>query len=181
MRGEVYYQGGGGRGNTNRGEGSTCGSESGGSGRDKEVKSEGCFRCGEVDHKSKECPKKDSVCTWCGATCHIERTCYSKANGSAGGGKTGRRGTRGRGRGGRGGYCRLGEVEEEGPEHGLAEVLMREVNMRTGDGDGEEKEWVCDSGADFHMSGDRSLFDFLVPIRATFFVKQIMWPSQSGE
>ena len=46
--------------------------------------------------------------------------------------------------------------------------------MGTGDGDGEEKEWVFDSGAEFHMSGDGSLFDFLVPIPATIFVKQII-------
>ena len=175
MRGEVYYQSGGRGGRTSRGRGSTR-VGGGSSGRDKEVKNEGCFRCGEADHWSKECPKKDSVCTWCGATGHIEKTCYSKANGSARGGKTGGRGSRGRGRGGRGGgYGRLGEVEEEEePEYGYSEALIGEVNMGTGDGDGDEKEWVCDSGADFHMSGDRSLFEFLVPIPATFFVKQIM-------
>ena len=177
MRGEGYYQGKGGRGGAARGRGVPRGGASG-SGREKEIKSEGCFRCGEADHWSRECPKKDSVCTWCGATGHIEKTCYRKANGAARGGKTGGRGTRGRGRGGRGGYGRLGEVEEgveeEVPEHGHAEVLIGEVNMGIGNGDGEEREWVCDSGADFHMSGDRTLFDSLEPIPSTFFVKQIM-------
>ena len=90
MRGEVYYQGRGGRGGAARGRGVSRSGACGGSGsdREREVKSEGCFRCGEVDHWSRECPKKDSVCTWCGATGHIEKTCYSKANGSARGGKT---------------------------------------------------------------------------------------------
>ena len=176
LRGEGYYQGKSVRGGAARGRGVPRG---GGNSREKEIKSEGCFRCGEVDHWSRECPKKDSVCTWCGATGHIEKTCYSKANGAARGGKTGGRGTRGRGRTGRGGYGRLGEVEEGGeeeevPESGHAEALIGEVNMGTGDGDGEEREWVCDSGADFHMSGDRTLFDFLEPIPSTFFVKQIM-------
>lgn len=63
---------------------------------------------------------------------------------------------------------------EEKPEQGYSEALMGEVNMGTGEGDGDDKEWVCDSGADFHMSGDASLFDFLEPIPSTFYVKQIM-------
>ena len=46
--------------------------------------------------------------------------------------------------------------------------------MGTGEGDGEEREWVCDSGADCHMSGDATLFDSLEPIPSKFFVKQIM-------
>lgn len=46
--------------------------------------------------------------------------------------------------------------------------------MGTGDGDGEDKEWVCDSGDDFHMSGDISLFDYPEPIPSAFYVKQIM-------
>ena len=37
-----------------------------------------------------------------------------------------------------------------------------------------EREWVCDSGADYHMSGDDTLFDSLQPIPSKFFVKQIM-------
>ena len=46
--------------------------------------------------------------------------------------------------------------------------------MGTGEGDGVEREWVCDSGADYHMSGDATLFDSLQPIPSIFFVKQIM-------
>ena len=52
-------------------------------------------------------------------------------------------------------------------------MLVGEVNMGSGDGDGDEKEWICDSGADFHMTGDISLFDLIVTIPSTFFVKQI--------
>ena len=37
-----------------------------------------------------------------------------------------------------------------------------------------EREWVCDSGADYHMSGDATLFDSLEPVPSIFFVKQIM-------
>ena len=115
------------------------------------------------------------MCTWCGALGHIEKTCYSKANGAARCGKLG--GGRGRGSGssgrGRGGYSRFGEGEEEEQEQGHAEVLVGEVNMGSGDGDGDEKAWVCDSGADFHMTGDMSLFDLIVPIPSTFFVKEI--------
>ena len=90
---------------------------------------------------------------------HIEKTCYNKANGVARGGRAGGRGG-GRGRGGRGGgQGRFGEegVEEE-LEQGQSEALMGEVNMGTGEGDGDDKEWVCDSGADYHMYGDASLF-----------------------
>ena len=45
--------------------------------------------------------------------------------------------------------------------------------MGIGNGDGEEREWVCDSGADYHMSGDVTLFDFLEEIPATFHVKEM--------
>ena len=34
-------------------------------------------------------------------------------------------------------------------------------------------QWVCDSGADYHMSGDINLFDFLDDVPSTFHVKQI--------
>ena len=177
LRAEVYFQsrGRGGTSYRGRGRGGNRGGGIGGGsgGRGNEVKSEACFRCGDSDHWSRECPKKDSVCTWCGGTGHIEKTCYSKANGSARGGKTGGGRGRGSGRGRGGGYSRFGEGGEEEQEQGHAEVLVGEVNMGTGDGDGEEKEWVCDSGADFHMTGDITLFDFIEPIPATFFVKQI--------
>ena len=51
---------------------------------------------------------------------------------------------------------------------------MGEVSMGTGEGDGDEREWVCDSGADYHMSGDPTLFSSLENIPSTFYVKQIM-------
>ena len=129
------------------------------------MKSESCFRCGEVDHWSRECPKKESVCSWCAVVGHIEKTCYSKANGAARGSKgSDNRGGRGAARGGRGGgYSRYGEGDgnEGADDQGHSEVLMGEVSMGTGDGDGDEREWVCDSGADYHMSGDATLFDLL--------------------
>ena len=53
-------------------------------------------------------------------------------------------------------------------------MLIGEINMGTGEGDGEEREWVCDSGADCHMTGDATLFDSLELIPSKFFVKQIM-------
>ena len=53
-------------------------------------------------------------------------------------------------------------------------MLVGETYMGTEDGDGEEKEWVCDSGADCHMSGYSTIYDSLEPIPSTFFVKQIM-------
>ena len=46
--------------------------------------------------------------------------------------------------------------------------------MGKGDGDGVEREWVCDSGANYHMSGDTTLFDSLQLILSIFFVKKIM-------
>ena len=176
MIGEVYYQ-------TTRGRGSARGRGRvvfrGGRGvqqRMEQVKTENCFRCGEVDHWSRECPKKDSVCSWCGATGHIEKTCYSKLNGAARGGKSNGTGTRGRGSGsagsGRGGHVKFGEGQE-GEEQGHAEVLIGEVNMGVGDEDGEDKEWVCDSGADYHMTGDITLFEKLEDIPTHFYVKQI--------
>ena len=36
-----------------------------------------------------------------------------------------------------------------------------EINLGEGDGNEEEAEWVCDSGANCHMSGDITLFDNL--------------------
>ena len=173
MRGEVLYQTRGRGGNSFRGRG-RAGANRGG--RAIQVQSESCFRCGETDHWSKECPKKESTCTWCGIVGHIERTCYSKENGSARGSKVGtiRGGRGGSTRGGRG-AVRFGEGgEEEVADQGHSEVLMGEVSMGTGNGDGDEREWVCDSGADYHMSGDPTLFSFLENIPSTFYVKQIM-------
>ena len=165
---EVYYQGRGRGGSSFRGRGrGSLGNR--GSGRTENSRSENCFRCGEPDHWSRECPKKDSVCAWCGGVGHIEGTCYSKINGAARGGKSGARG-RGSGRGQGGGQGRYGEGTET---QGHAEVLIGEVNMGAGDGDGEDKEWVCDSGADHHMTGDITLFDFIEDIPSDFHVKQI--------
>ena len=147
-------------------------------GREVQVKSESCFRCGEVDHWSREYPKKESVCNWCGGVGHIEKTCYNKANRAARGSRaSGNRGGRGCARGGRGGgHSRYGEGDgdEETDDQGHSEVLMGEFSMGTGDGDGDKREWVCDSGADYHMSGDPTLFDSLEDIPSTFYVKQIM-------
>ena len=128
------------------------------------------------NHWSRECLRKDSVCTWCSGVGHIERTCYNKANGAARGGEAGGTGIRGRGFGiagrgqGGGGHGSYGEGMED---QGHAEVLMGEVNMGEGDGDGEEREWVCDSSADYHMTGDITLFDFIKDIPSYFHVKQI--------
>ena len=84
---------------------------------------------------------------------------------------------RGRGRPsrGRGGYSRYGEgdTKEDVDEQGFSEVLVGEVHMGTGDGDGEEREWVCDSGADFHMTGDIALFESIENITSVFHVKQV--------
>ena len=166
MRGEILYQTRGRGGSSFRGRGRS-GANRGGisASREAQVKSESCFRCGEVDHWSRECPKKESVCSWCAVVGHIEKTCYSKANGAARGSKgSDNRGGRGAARGGRGGgYSRYGEGDgnEGADDQGHSEVLMGEVSMGTGDGDGDEREWVCDSGADYHMSGDATLFDLL--------------------
>ena len=141
------------------------------------MKNESCFRCEEMDHWSRECPRKESVCNWCGIVGHIEKTCYSKANGVVRGGRTGGRSGGRTGRGGRGGSnARYGEgdVNQDENEHGHSEILIGEISMGKGEGDGEEREWVCDSGADHHMSGDATLFDSLHPIPSKFFVKQIM-------
>ena len=167
-----------GRGNSFRGRGRA--SNRGGNfqgGRGLEVKNESCFRCGEMDHWSTECPRKESVCNWCGIVGHIEKTCYSKANGVVRGGRTGGRSSGRTGRGGRGGgNMRYGEgdVNQDENEQGHSEILIGEISMGKGEGDGEEREWVCDSGADYHMSGDATLFDSLHPIPSKFFVKQIM-------
>ena len=117
------------------------------------------------------------MCIWCVKLGHIEEKCYNKANGSARGGKSGS--GRGRDSGvsrrGRGGdYSIFVEGEEEEEEQGHAEVLVGEVNMGSCDGDGDKKEWVCNSGAGFHMTGDISLFDHILPTPSTFFVKQII-------
>ena len=52
-------------------------------------------------------------------------------------------------------------------------MLVGEVNMGMGDEAGEDKEWVCDTGANYHMCGDDSLFDTLEDIPSTFHVKKI--------
>ena len=83
-------------------------------------------------------------------------------NGAARGAKTSGSLSRGRYSGcaesGRGGYAKFCEGEEE--EQGHAEVLMGEVNVDKGDGDGEEKEWGCDSGAHYHTSSNINPFSF---------------------
>ena len=59
---------------------------------------------------------------------------------------------RGRGVGGGMGRGQVGHAKfgEGIKEQGHAEVMWG-VNMGIGDGDVEEREWVCDSGADYHM------------------------------
>ena len=117
------------------------------------------------------------MCNWCGIVGHIENTCSIKANGVVRGGRTGSRSGGRTGRGGRGrGSTRFGEgdVDEESNDKGHSEVLIGGISMGTGEGDGVEREWVCDSGADYHMSGDATLFDSLQPILSKFFVKQII-------
>ena len=173
--GGAYYQSGGrgGRGNL-RSRGARGGRGSGG-GRDgvtKKVGEENCFRCGEADHWSNECPKKASICSWCCGVGHLELTCYSKESGVARGSKAGSSRGRGGRSAGRRGYSRYGQGEDE-EDPGHAEVLIGEISMGSGEGDGEEKEWVCDSGADYHMSGDSSLFDSLEDVPSKFRVKQI--------
>ena len=170
----VYYQSARGRGNfRGRGRRGTFGGR--GVGRGNEGKSENCFRCGESDHWSRECPQKDTICTWCAGVGHIEQTCYSKVNGAPRGGKSGVLRSRGRGAGaaGRGGYSRYGQGADEEGEQGHAEVLIGEISMGSGEDDGEDRDWVCDSGADYHMSGDITLFESLSDIPTKFYVKQI--------
>ena len=50
---------------------------------------------------------------------------------------------------------------------------MGEVKPVLGNDDENEGEWVCDSGADYHMCGDITLFEHLENVPANFFVKQI--------
>ena len=105
------------------------------------------------------------------------QTCYNKANGVVRGGRTTGRLGRRTGRGSRGGgSTRFGEgdADEESSEQGHSEVLIEEISMGTCEGDGVEREWVCDSGADYRMSGDATLFDSLQSIPSKFYVKQIM-------
>ena len=52
-------------------------------------------------------------------------------------------------------------------------MLVGEVNMGMGDEDGEDKEWVCDTEANYHMCVDDTMFDSLETIPATLHVKQI--------
>lgn len=182
--GGAYYQsggrGGGRAGGFRGGRAGGSGSGAGRSGVFKKLGDDNCYRCGESDHWSNECPKKGSVCGWCGGVGHLEVTCYSKESGVPRGSKAGsprggaRGGARGRGRGRRGGYGRYGEGEEEyDPGPGHADVLMGEVNVGSGDGDGVIGSFVADSGADYHMSGDRSLFRTIEKVPNRFFVKQI--------
>lgn len=174
---ELYYMNLRGQGSSRgRGRG-RGGSSSGGSragGRSSEAK-EGCYKCGDPDHWSMDCPSKNAACGWCGVIGHSENKCYSKKAGSAKGAKSSRGGRGGGGRGGtsRGaiGDAKFGEAEDD--EDGHAEILSAEVNFGGGDGDGDDREWVCDSGANYHMSGDATLFDRLETIPPNFFVRQI--------
>lgn len=50
---------------------------------------------------------------------------------------------------------------------------MGEIFFKGGDGDGDEREWVYDGGAVYHMTGDASLFNPLGNISSSFRFKQI--------
>ena len=85
------------------------------------------------------------MCSWCGIVGHVEKTCYSQENSAVRGGKTGGRAGGRTGRGGRGGGSTKfgeGDADGESSEKGHFEVLIGEINMGTGEGDGEERERV---------------------------------------
>ena len=58
-------------------------------------------------------------------------------------------------------------------EPGHAEIYVGEANFGGGDIDGADKEWVCDTGSDYHLSGDNSMFEKLEQIPSDFYVRQI--------
>ena len=94
-------------------------------------------------------------------------------NGVVRGGRIGGRAGGRTGRGDRGGgSTRFGEGDADGEpsEQGHPEILIGEISMGTSEGDGVEREWVCNLVANYHMSGDATLFDSLQPIPSKIFV-----------
>ena len=102
------------------------------------------------------------MCSWCGTVGHVEKTCFDKENGIARGRKSDSVTN--------GGQVNFGQGSRE-QRH--AEILMGEINFGEGDGDGDEKEWVCDSGADYHMTGDVSMFEKIEQIPFDLSINQI--------
>ena len=52
---------------------------------------------------------------------------------------------------------------------------MGEFNFGGGVRDGDEKEWVFDGGADYHIRGDNSMFVELEEVVSNYFVPVKQW------
>ena len=65
------------------------------------------------------------------------------------------------------------EVEEElAEDFGHAKICMRHVKSKENENEngGGGKEWICDSGAHHHMTGDKTLFEKLREVPLDFYV-----------
>ena len=66
------------------------------------------------------------------------------------------------------------EVEEELADNfGCAKICMGHVKSKENENGGGGKEWIRDSGADHHMTRDKTLFEKLREVPPNFYVKQI--------
>ena len=64
------------------------------------------------------------------------------------------------------------EVDEElAEDFGYAEICMGHAKSDENENERGGKEWICDSGADHHMTGDKTLFVKLREVPPDFYVK----------
>lgn len=100
------------------------------------------------------------MCEWCGGTGHIEKTSFDKENGVAKGGRSAEAegSTSKKVKEAEAKFGDLSMDSDDDP--GYTKILIAEAGSQIGD----KNVWVCDSGSDYHLTHDATMFNSWSPL-----------------